>query len=90
MSVCLCVRLHLRMRKEEVKPCFSRVHIFANFANFGRFCKIEYTQNFLLNNISKIEYTPNMPKIHILRKQIHEKKDAQKMLVNSAFLRTSQ
>ena len=42
-----------------------RVNIF--FANFGRFRKIKYTQNFLLNGIRENKYTLNMHKIHISR-----------------------
>ena len=42
-----------------------RVHIF--FANFGRFSKIKYTQNFLLNGIRKNKYMLNMHEIHISR-----------------------
>ena len=40
-----------------------RVYIF--FANFGRFRKIKYTQNFLLNGIRENKYTLKMHKIHI-------------------------
>ena len=40
-----------------------RVHIFS--ANFGRFRKIKYTQNFLLNGIRENKYTLKMHKIHI-------------------------
>ena len=40
-----------------------RVSMF--FANFGRFRKIKYTQNFLLNGIRENKYTLNMHKIHI-------------------------
>ena len=39
-----------------------RVYMF--FANFGRFRKIEYTQNFVLNGIRE-NYTLTMHKIHI-------------------------
>ena len=42
-----------------------RVYIF--FANFGRFHKIEYKQNFLLNGIRENKYTLNIHKIHISR-----------------------
>ena len=43
------------------------------FANFCRFRKIKYTQNFLLNSIHKNKYTLNMRKIHISRnaRKIH-------------------
>ena len=37
------------------------------FANLGRFCKIKYKQNFLLNGIRENKYTLNMHKIHISR-----------------------
>ena len=42
-----------------------RVYMF--FVNFGRFRKIKYTQNFLLNGIRENKYTLNMHKIHISR-----------------------
>ena len=35
------------------------------FANFGRFRKIKYTQNVLLNGIRENKYTLKMHKIHI-------------------------
>ena len=44
-------------------------------ANFGRFCKITYTQNFLLNNIRENKYTLKMGKIRFL--QNTQKKYAQ-------------
>ena len=50
-----------------------RVYIF--FANFGRFSKIKYTQNFLLNGIHENKYTLNMHEIHISRnaqKNLHK------------------
>ena len=37
------------------------------FPNLGRFCKIKYKQNFLLNGIRENKYTLNMHKIHISR-----------------------
>ena len=37
------------------------------FASLGRFRKIKYTQNFLLNGIRENKYTLNMHKIHISR-----------------------
>ena len=40
-----------------------RVYMF--YMNFGRFRKIKYTQNFLLNGIRENKYTLNMHKIHI-------------------------
>ena len=40
-----------------------RVYMF--FASFGRFRKIKYTQNFLLNGIRENKYTLKMHKIHI-------------------------
>ena len=39
-----------------------RVYMF--FANFGRFRKIKYTQNVLLNGIRENKYTLKMHKIH--------------------------
>ena len=39
-----------------------RVYMF--FANFGRFCKIKYTQNVLLNGIRENKYTLKKHKIH--------------------------
>ena len=44
-------------------------------ANFGRFCKITYMQNFLLNNIRENKYTLKMRKIRFL--QNTQKKYAQ-------------
>ena len=47
-----------------------RVYIF--FANFGRFRKIKYTQNFLLNGIRENKYTLNSNSKFILP-EMHEK-----------------
>ena len=60
------------------------VHIF--FANLSQFCKIKYTHNFPLNCIPENKYTLNIHKIHISWNKYTQKKCAQKMLVNSAFL----
>ena len=43
----------------------TNFHMFMFFANFGRFRKIKYTQNFLLNGIRENKYTLKMHKIHI-------------------------
>ena len=50
-------------------------HVYIFFANFGRFHKIKYTQNFLLNGIRENKYRLKMHKIHI--SQNTQKKYAQ-------------
>ena len=44
---------------------YTNFRVYMFFANFGRFRKIKYTQNFLLNGIRENKYTLKMHKIHI-------------------------
>ena len=69
----------------DTKRTNFRVYIFLRI--LVDFAKLNTRKIFFENDIWENKYTLNMHKIHISRKQIHEKKYAQKMLVNSAFFR---
>ena len=51
-----------------------RVYFFMNFRNFGWFCKIKYTQNFILNSICRKKYTVIMQKKFIFLENRYTKR----------------
>ena len=50
------------------------------FANFGRFCKIKYKQNFLLNSICENKYTLNKDAQNLYFTKYKKKKICTKLI----------